>query len=386
MGIKSFNNIGITLNQRRLNNIVVKRFGKANPNFDPNSTLPVPVTTPQGNKKSKKSKNGFGNPIFMTDPERMAEVQRQMDLISEEFSIHNKSYNVMHLLRLMLELVQKGENLSRDSRKNYMDYGRSTIEDAKEVLLEMEKRGYLDIAVKRRKYHDYVTNQNALDTWNSVIKLPPKPQQQNVYYQYSSEPEHYLIPFDAGIYLQEASRPENIKLQLNSFYHLPYQDGFISIVGGGMGVDLVDFKDKDFSKTEIQSPALQNLFKYINATKMNEHLEKIYKEGTTLGGREVEPRFKLDEFVVFVDKNRNHYKVPEEFLKYLYNQYYNEDLSIEIIKSDTAPIYNRCSFYSFGHSRPTGCYLVTVRRKGEKKPLVLYRFNQNQEEMNRINF
>jgi hypothetical protein len=357
-------------------NVVIKR-GTGNKKLAASSPAAAPAVP-------NAIGSGTGNPIFMHNPDVYAEAQRQMNLMGQTLGNHN----LLHVLRNITIADSNGVELKPETRSKWMDGYRSTIVDAQQTLLGLDQGGYLDIILKRRKYHDYKAGQRAYDTWNSIL----------LYEALSSDKkgpggrsqEHYLVPFDAQSYLDKSSSgtPEDLGGAIGAWHLVPYRDSFIGVMGDRAGVDLLDLRDMDLSEKDLKTPAHQQLFRYIAAPSIPDSIVDLHGLYRTRGDL-VTPRYRMDQTIMFRGKSGKHYQVPEQFLTYLYNNYYGEDLDLEVIDAPgaagphltgTTNNYSR----SYGGSSSASTYLLAARRSGSGQPLVLYRFQQIDANLNTI--
>ena len=371
MGIKSISN---NLKMKMLNNVIIKRYNTLN----------------SGEQKQEKSFVEYSSnnlhPIFVTENKVAEELERQKKLISEEIC----GLNLMHILRLLTETDASKKLITEDNRKYYLPIIHATVDMVRQILPELHRLGYIEIAKKRQKYHDYKVTRKAYDTWNSVLKYSADTYNNITRDRYSDSNERYLLPYDAKHFLEENS-PDKIDIRLSNYSLIPYKEKHLAVMGQYQGVDMIDFKDNDFDYDAIDTKDHQLLYKYINAPELGKNIYNLVKEGTSSPSkREVKPKYILDKSIVFVSKNNQHYIIPDEIIKYVYNNYHNEPLSFTVLPSQHSSSYvqntpdNKPQYYHSRENNNYTNYILKITRKDEEKPLILYRFNQLENKVKTI--
>ena len=342
---------------------------------------------------------GTGNPIFHSDATVCAEAKRQLALISEELNTLTKSsfrvtrQNLLHVLRGIIDADRRGVAIKMSTRDFFVDTERTSVVQTGELLVELETAGYLDIAAKGKKNHDYRASHKAYDAWNSV----------KLYEAYSptgpannpgspvGRKEHYLVPFDAQLYLDFAppGKPEDLEAHLSNYQLIPCGQGTIGVyVAGDLWNRrtphiplLVDLRDQVIQPDDLRSAFHTRLYRYFGTPRLGDDLDKLWAE---VPGRKdsITPRYVKETGpdgygqhgeIIFRGKQDRHYEVPRVFLEYLYNNYFGDDLDIRISSRPTSSKDLRtCTLDRF---------LITVSRSGSSQPLLLYRIEQVREDL-----
>ena len=335
---------------------------------------------------------GVRNPIFDSDPTVYAEAKRQLKLIDEELNAKDKNGHqqyLLHVLRGILDADSRGIVIRTANREEFLGANAATIPQTEQLLVELEQAGYLKIVTRRPKNCDYRPSQKTYDTWNGVrLYEPISPPMRPVGYGMQRSEEHYLVPFDARTYLDRAPsrKPQDVPVSLSDFLLIPCREGFIGVSfehdsriwGNGRELVLVDLRDHELHPGDYKTAYHERIYRYMDiptlGSKLDGILGEIPRSCDTLVPRykvQNEPLWRDDASVIFRDTRGQHYLVPEEFHLYLYNNYYGEDLDIQV---SSKPVGGYPGSGSGGSTYDD--FLIVVRRCGSKPPLLLYRFGQ----------
>lgn len=340
------------------------------------------------------SQSAGGNPIFGSDPAIHREAKRQLGLIDQELQTPRKDgkgqHNLLHILRGILEADRLNLVISTASREQFLGADDATIPQTEQLLRELESLGYLEVATRRQKNHDYRPTQKARDTWSSVQLWEDISPMKQSHYRADFSEEHYLVPFDAGIYLDRVpSRdPQDLPVGIKGFHLLPCGAGTIAIACESeyasrqtrTVVKLLDLREQEPTRDDYRTRYLERLSRYIGFPNLVEELETLLSQADNRR-IPVVPRYAvrsgpLDHpFIILQDTEGRHHQVPEAFLLYLYNNYFGEDLELQVSLKPTA---TESSPY-YHSNRPTqDTFLLVVLRRGSERPLLIQRFKEVQ--------
>jgi len=367
----------------------------------PNPGTPPPAQPPV--KPTGSPVVGGGNPIFDSDPAVHAEAKRQLKLIDRELKTPRKNgkgqHNLLHVLRGILEADRLGFAISTAAREQFLSPDDATIPQTEQLLRELEEAGYLEVAVRRQKNHDYRPTKKARNTWSSVQLWEAVSQmKQQLHYGRDFSEEHYLVPFDAGIYLDRVpSRdPQNLPLGFQGFQLLPCGEGTVAVgfetdysgwSGSRRKLVFLDLRDQELKHGDYGTGYHERLYRYVDFPNLAEELDTLLSQ---VGNRSVAvvpryvvkngPQSTADNSFILRNGKAEHFQVPQAFLLYLYNNYFGEDLDIQVSSKPTGiGAYNmRFGARARENHDP---YLIVVSRAGSRQPLLLYRFEQIREQL-----
>ena len=299
---------------------------------------------------------GAGNPVFDTDPTVYAEAKRQLELIDRNLSTMTKDgthpQNLLHVLRGILDADQRGVGIRTADREEFLTAEEATIPQTEQLLAELEAAGYLEIAARRKRNHDYRPSQAAHDTWNRVTLYEGISPLRPTGYRSERSEEHYLVPFDARTYLDviPSGDPRDLPMPMSGFHLIPRAEGTVAVRierdqwsrNRGSKLVFLDLRDQELKPGDYRTAYHERLYRYMDLPTLADQLDALlamaHNRTKTLVPRYTVkngPRSRHDSTLIFRDTRGQHYQIPEEFLLYLYNNYYGEDLDIRVSSKPT---------------------------------------------------
>jgi len=339
---------------------------------------------------------GMRSPIFDIVPGVYAEAKRQLKLIDKELNTETrdgKQQNLLHVLRGILDADRRGVVIRAKDRAEFISADEATNPQVEQLLAELEQAGYLDVTTRRQKNHDYRASQKAYDTWNKVQLYEGIPSMRTHSYGSQGRVDHYLVPFDAKTYLcRVPSRdPRDLPLDFEGFHLIPCKEGTIAAnviydySRHDYALVFLDLQDHELNARDCETSYHERLYRYLGIPALGSQIDEILREvphstDTLVPRYEVKnaPESNVDASIIFQGKSGGHYQVPEDFLVYLYNNYFGEDLDIQVSsKPVSTGGYPGSGYLGSTYDR----FLIVVRRCGSKHPLLLYRFGQIRERL-----
>ncbi len=335
-----------------------------------------------------------GSPVFASDPAVHAEAQQQLELIGQELKTPTKSgkqqHNLLHLLRGILEADSLNFVISTASREQFLGADDATIPQTEQLLRELESLGYLEVATRRQKNHDYRPTLKARDAWSSIqLWEGMSPMMKQAHYRDSFSEECYLVPFDAGIYLDRipSRDPQDLPVSIQGFHLLQCGTGTIAIAYENeyvyretrKAVKLLDLREQEPTRDDYRTRYQERLSRYIDFPNLVEELDTLLSQA---GNRRIPvvPRYAVmtpgertsNRSFILQDTKGRHHQVPEAFLLYLYNNYFGEDLELQVSLKPTAS-----ESLPYRSNRPSqDTFLLVALRRGSERPLLIHRFKE----------